>query len=83
MTTPTSVVAGDDIYVKCVADGEREPYVRVLNKDCESKVEYLNVNQQDVNCGQVDFMIKNISTSCTFYCFLCNSRDQKTVTVVG
>lgn len=83
LITPTSVVAGDDVKVKCVADGIQVPRVVVLGKDCNSKVEKLNVDEQNVNCGQVNFMVKNVNTSCTFRCFICKSRDQKTVTVVG
>ena len=83
LIAPSSVVAGEDLYAKCVTDGDQQPRVVALNHDCKSKVKYLNDNQQNVNCGQLDFVVRNASKSCTFQCFICGLHERGTVSVVG
>ena len=83
LIAPSSVVAGEDLYAKCVTDGDQRPRVLALDRDCQSKVTYLNNNQQNVNCSQLDFVVRNASKSCTFQCFICGSHEQGTVSVVG
>ena len=78
------VFAGEDVHASCIADHDERPRVMVIKDDkCNSKVEYLNTNGQNENCGQADFLVKNISTTCKYRCFLCRSRETKTISVVG
>lgn len=81
---PENVIAGEDLHGTCISEHDERPRVTMVrNGKCSSEVEYINANGQNDNCGQADFLIKNISATCTYRCFLCGSWETKTVSVIG
>ena len=56
---------------------------------CQSKLEYLNVacDEGNLNCtyirNKVDFLVKNVSVTCTYKCFVQQSCEKRTVHVAG
>ena len=65
-------------------DSEDRPRVVVIKNDkCNVKVEYLDIEGEEVKCGRTDFLVRNVNTMCTYRCILHRSCEERTVPVVG
>ena len=85
---PEFAIAGKDMQGSCLCtdDNGNRPRVKAIKNDygyCNSKLELLNGNEQNVNSNQVHFQIENISATCTYKCFIHGSYEIRTVSVVG
>ena len=81
---PEFAIAGKDIQGSCLCTDDNGKQSRMIQYGyCNSKIELLNGNEQNVNSNQVHFQINNISATCTYKCFIHGSYETRTVSVVG
>ena len=66
MTTPDFVITGEDLRGSCIAEGENRPRVMMRDDKCQYKLEYLHVDEGNLNRGKVEFLVKNVSATCTY-----------------
>lgn len=80
---PQYAVVNEDIHGRCIIEDEGEPQVRVIRGgNCKIRSRVVKWNSI-ANCTQVDFVIENVTTTCTYLCMLVQSVAIKTVPVVG
>ena len=81
LTLPDNVLLNDDLYGECSLEGERAPYVRVKFGDkCNLKI----LETEKISKYYITrFVVKNVTRTCHYQCFLSQSRKAKKVSVVG
>lgn len=81
MTLPDNALFNDDLYGECSIEGNRAPVVVVkFGGKCDLKI--LKVEKTSTY-SVVHFVVKNVIKTCVYQCFLLQSRQVKTVSVVG
>lgn len=84
LMVPELVFTGEDMRATCIADHKNRPRIMAIKDDrCNVKVEYLDIKGQNEKCGRTDFLVRNVSATCTYKCIFHGSCEERTVPVVG
>ena len=85
---PAHVLRNDDIHGLCISD-EKSPRLMVNNKLSNPQCRYI-IEKQIITVGEgtnksfcIDFVIKNVTTTCQYTCGIGSSHDTKIVVVAG
>lgn len=81
MILPERIVTNEDTYGHCIIKGDVLPAVKTLN--CRNYKIYTVKTERHTNYSRVDFVVKNVTKTCKYLCFLSKLYAKKSVTVVG
>ena len=80
LTLPDHVLRNSDLSGHCSVEGKRAPRIIAFRGGCN--VEILKTEKNLIH-SLVYFVVKNVTRTCKYQCFLFRSTVKKTVSVVG